>query len=284
VLKNQMDDSLDTLQDDGAKPSKGKALIAEDIKTNRLVLSSLLQTLEIDSVFAVDGQEALDKFKADPMINFILMDVKMPVMDGVEATLLIREWEDIKKLSATPIIAVTAFDYAEDIKRCMQAGMDDVMYKPVDLKNLAKVVDKYLGIKKIDPNLLSASPAQVTTHNLLENRQEPIFSQEWLSTFVSDHKKLASIILNGAMNDIPSYFNLLRDSVELQNWPESQAVIHVLKGVMRQVGAQRLATVLQELHAHLKNGGTMDMIVFDGLLKEYHQLEEQLQAWLKKNL
>jgi CheY-like chemotaxis protein len=279
-----MDDSLNTSQDDEAKPSKGKALIAEDIKTNRLVLSSLLQTLEIESIFAVDGQEALNMFKADAMINFILMDIKMPVMDGVEATLLIREWEEIKKLSATPIIAVTAFDYAEDIKRCMDAGMDDVMYKPVDLKNLAKIVDKYLGIKNIDSNLLGASSGQLAIHNLLENRQEPIFSPDWLSTFVSDHKKLASIILNGAMNDIPSYFKLLRESVELQNWTESQAVIHVLKGVTRQVGAQRLATVLQELHAYLKNGGTMDMIVFDGLLKEYHQLEEQLQAWLKKNL
>jgi CheY-like chemotaxis protein len=79
-----------------AKPKKGKVLIAEDIKTNRLILSSLLETIEIESLQAVDVKEALEMFKADPTINFFLMDVKMPVMDGVEATIAIREWEDIK--------------------------------------------------------------------------------------------------------------------------------------------------------------------------------------------
>jgi len=277
-----VDDAFDAFEDE-AKPKKGRVLIAEDIKTNRLILSSLLETLEIESLEAVDGKEAVEKFKADPTINFILMDVKMPVMDGVEATVVIREWEEIKKLSATPIIAVTAFDYAEDIKRCMDAGMNDVMFKPADLKTLAKTVEKYLTSKKMDSSLFETNHSDINLRNLVENRQEEVFSQEWLTNFVLNHKKLATVLLHGAMNDMPNYFKLLRESIEEQNWIETRAVVHVLKGLLRQVGAVRLSTVLNDLNGLLKSGGTIDQPAFESILKEYQLLEGQLQDWLKQN-
>jgi len=277
-----VDDAFDAFEDE-AKPKKGRVLIAEDIKTNRLILSSLLETLEIESLEAVDGKEAVEKFKADPTINFILMDVKMPVMDGVEATVVIREWEEIKKLSATPIIAVTAFDYAEDIKRCMDAGMNDVMFKPADLKTLAKTVEKYLTSKKMDSSLFETNHSDINLRNLVENRQEEVFSQEWLTNFVLNHKKLATVLLHGAMNDMPNYFKLLRESIEEQNWIQTRAVVHVLKGLLRQVGAVRLSTVLNDLNGLLKSGGTIDQPAFESILKEYQLLEGQLQDWLKQN-
>jgi CheY-like chemotaxis protein len=277
-----VDDAFDAFEDE-AKPKKGKVLIAEDIKTNRLILSSLLDTLEIETLEAVDGKEAVEKFKNDPTINFILMDVKMPVMDGVEATLIIREWEEIKKLSPTPIIAVTAFDFAEDIKRCMDAGMNDVMFKPADLKTLAKTAEKYLKTKKIDSSLFETNHSEINLRNLIENRQEEIFSQEWLSNFILNHNKLGSVLLHGAMNDMPNYFKLLREAIETQNWIETRAVVHVLKGLLRQVGAVRLSTILNDINALLKSGGTMDPSAFDSILQEYQQLEGHLQEWLKKN-
>jgi CheY-like chemotaxis protein len=275
-------DEFDSTLEDQPAPKIGKVLIAEDIKTNRLVLVSLLDTLNIDSWQAADGKEALKIFKSDPSINFILMDVKMPQMDGIEATIAIREWEEIKKLNPTPIVAVTAFDYAEDIKRCMDAGMNDIMYKPVDLKTLSKVVDKHLKTKIIDTKLLAQSAA-ATVKNVLENRTEEIFSAQWLTTFVSDHKKLASVLLLGSMNDMPNYLKLLREAIETQQWIEAKAIVHVLKGLFRQIGAVRLATIFSELDGQLKNGGTLESAVYEGLLKEYQLLEAQLQLWLTKN-
>lgn len=275
-------DEFDSTLEDQPVPKVGKVLIAEDIKTNRLVLVSLLDTLNIDSWQAADGKEALKIFKSDPSINFILMDVKMPQMDGIEATIAIREWEEIKKLNPTPIVAVTAFDYAEDIKRCMDAGMNDIMYKPVDLKTLSKVVDKHLKTKIIDTQILTQSAA-VTLKNVLENRTEEIFSAQWLTTFVSDHKKLASVLLLGSMNDMPNYLKLLREAIETQQWIEAKAIVHVLKGLFRQIGAVRLATIFSELDGQLKNGGTLESAVYEGLLKEYQLLEAQLQLWLSKN-
>jgi CheY-like chemotaxis protein len=208
LTNNSVDDDFDDLQEQDATSSRGIVLIAEDIKTNRLVLCSLLETLHIQVLQAVNGMEAVDAFKKNPAINFILMDVKMPVMDGVEATSIIREWEQVKDLERTPIIAVTAFDYVQDIKRCMDAGMDDVMYKPADLRSLSKVVDQYLMTKKIDYSKLVPVATDVVLKKILENRDELVFSEEWLRTFVHDHKKLASVILHGAMNDMPNYLQL----------------------------------------------------------------------------
>jgi HPt (histidine-containing phosphotransfer) domain-containing protein len=164
----------------------------------------------------------------------------------------------------------------------MDAGMNDIMYKPVDLKTLSKVVDKHLKTKIIDTELLAQSAA-ATVKNVLENRTEEIFSAQWLTTFVSDHKKLASVLLLGSMNDMPNYFKLLREAIETQNWIETRAVVHVLKGLLRQVGAVRLSTILNDINVLLKSGGTMDPSAFDSILQEYQQLEGHLQEWLKKN-
>jgi hypothetical protein len=82
---------------------------------------------------------------------------------------------------------------------------------------------------------------------------------------------------------MPNYFKLLRESIEEQNWIETRAVVHVLKGLLRQVGAVRLSTVLNDLNGLLKSGGTIDQPAFESILKEYQLLEGQLQDWLKQN-
>ena len=284
LTNDTVDDNFEDLDEAEAKPLRGKVLIAEDIKTNRLVLCSLLDTLQLEAIQASDGKEAVTLFKADPRINFILMDVKMPVMDGIEATAIIREWEEIRKLERTPIIAVTAFDYAEDIKRCTDAGMDDIMYKPADLKTLSKVVDKFLSVKKMELAPISAKSHEETLKKILENREEPVFSEDWLKTFVKDHKKLASVILHSAMNGMPNFFNLLRESLESSNWEECRAVVHVLRGVLRQMGAVRLHSIFVELNTHLKNGGELNEGAFQKVSDEYQTLEQQLQEWLRNNV
>lgn len=284
LTENTLENQYDEFHEEDAKPMRGKVLIAEDIKTNRLVLCSLLDTLQIETVQASDGKEAVDIFKADPTINFILMDVKMPVMDGVEATLVIREWEEVRKLEHTPIIAVTAFDYAQDIKRCTDAGMDDVMYKPADLKTLSKVVDKFLLSKKIDYSQYVPPSSEVALKKILENRDEPTFSEEWLITFVHDHKKLAAVILQAALHEMPNYLKLLQEAIEQKQWEECRAVVHVLRGLLRQLGAVRLHAIYVELNTHLKNGGQMNEAAYQKIVHENQTLEQQIQTWMRKNV
>jgi len=123
-----------------------KMLIVEDIEINREILVSLLEHsgFVIDS--AGNGKEALDMVEsAGSMYDIILMDVQMPVMDGLEATRRIRNLYSCEK-EELPIIAMTANAFKEDIKECLEAGMNDHVSKPLDANRVFEVLHKYLTI------------------------------------------------------------------------------------------------------------------------------------------
>ena len=90
-----------------------------------------------------NGEEAVDSVRQLPY-DLILMDVQMPVMDGLEATRRIREVSDLNQV---PIIAITANAFAEDREQCLKAGMNDFLTKPVDPKKLALVISQHLRKK-----------------------------------------------------------------------------------------------------------------------------------------
>lgn len=266
---------------DAVPPPMGKVLVAEDIKTNRIVLCQLLQSMGLETLEAENGQQALAVFKSDPSINMVFMDLKMPVLDGIQATLAIRELELIKAMPATPIVAVTAFDHAEDIKRCMAAGMNDVMYKPVVLKTLITFVNKYCHLKNISESLALAFAEPIDLESIWSNRPEIIFNQERLNTFVSGQQALAVILIHGLMNDLPNYGNLLRTAITENNGSNAQAVLHVLQSLLQQIGAQRMSCICQDLNKLLKSGGDLDQTVPEKLVVELYLFEEQAQLWLK---
>ena len=119
-------------------------LIVEDMASNRFILTSLLKESGMLIDCAVNGIEALDMFKAGPgKYDIILMDVRMPVMNGYEATRHIRAL-DIPNAKEIPIIAVTANAFTDDIDKCIDAGMNGHIGKPIDYENLIKVLKKYL--------------------------------------------------------------------------------------------------------------------------------------------
>jgi signal transduction histidine kinase len=117
-----------------------KILAADDTEINREILSALLERTEISVDFAVNGKEAVSMIKERPGVyNLILMDVHMPEMDGYEAT---RQIHAIDK--EIPIIAMTADVFKEDIERCLSAGMNDHIGKPISQDALYEVLKKYL--------------------------------------------------------------------------------------------------------------------------------------------
>lgn len=114
-----------------------KILIAEDVESNFLLLNALLGK-KYHLLHAYNGQEAVDLFnESNP--DLILMDVKMPIMDGIEATKIIRG------ISAQiPIIALTAFAFDQDRTRVLEAGCNDFLTKPLDMVLLFKTLEKYI--------------------------------------------------------------------------------------------------------------------------------------------
>ncbi len=116
--------------------NKAPILVVDDNKVNQKVMCALLDRLGLPCEIASDGQEAIDMVSRSKY-SVILMDCHMPVVDGFEATKAIRKLENAAG-TYTPIIAVTAMAMAGDRERCIAAGMDDYMSKPVD-KELLKI-------------------------------------------------------------------------------------------------------------------------------------------------
>ncbi len=114
------------------KKDKIPILVAEDFALNQDVVRLMLADTPFDPIFANNGKEALDAYKKEPgRFPAILMDVSMPVMDGYEASRLIKEFEAENGFETTPIIALTGHALKNDRQLCLDAGMDDYLSKPV---------------------------------------------------------------------------------------------------------------------------------------------------------
>jgi signal transduction histidine kinase/ActR/RegA family two-component response regulator len=133
---------------------KGKTiLVAEDIDINREIIAGILEETGISIKNAANGREALRLFEESPQdYDLILMDIRMPEMDGLEASRQIRALEAAQRNGAKkdaprriPIIAMTANAFNDDVKNCLAAGMDSHLAKPIEVENLFTTLSAYLG-------------------------------------------------------------------------------------------------------------------------------------------
>ena len=123
-------------------------LLVEDIAINREIVLALLEDTGVTVECAENGQEAVNKFSANPdRYDLVFMDVQMPVMDGFDATRAIRSL-DLPRADAVPIVAMTANAFSEDIEKCIEAGMNAHIAKPIDLEALMNITDRYLNGEK----------------------------------------------------------------------------------------------------------------------------------------
>jgi CheY-like chemotaxis protein len=126
----------------------GRVLVAEDNPTNRKVIEAVLRKLGIKAEVVENGQGAVDALTPGMRPDLVLMDLQMPVMDGLAATKRIRETELDQKLSRLPIIALTAGAFDDDRQNCLDSGMDDFLTKPIELKDLLSILSRWMPEKK----------------------------------------------------------------------------------------------------------------------------------------
>jgi CheY-like chemotaxis protein len=126
-------------------------LLVEDVESNREIVQALLEPTELEIDYAENGAEAVSMFSESPdKYDIIFMDIQMPVMDGYEATREIRALDN-PQAKKIPIIAMTANVFREDVERCLAAGMDDHVGKPLDLEEVLDKLRSYCST----PNSLS---------------------------------------------------------------------------------------------------------------------------------
>ncbi len=125
------------------KPTQGlKALVVEDDRVIQSVIKASLESIGIPTVVAQNGVEAVKAIKAD-VFDFVLMDIRMPEQDGLDATRWIRDVEVESAVRHVPIFALTTYASDEHTQEILDAGMDEHLVKPFNLDVFRKVLDKY---------------------------------------------------------------------------------------------------------------------------------------------
>ena len=130
----------------GSTKGSFRILVAEDNEANQFLIKAITRAEDWDITMVDDGEQALEAYKKD-QFDLILMDVQMPVLNGYEATRMIRDLEAPKGIH-TPIIALTAYAMKSDKDQCIEAGMDDYIAKPFKRQQFIDVVKNALEMKK----------------------------------------------------------------------------------------------------------------------------------------
>ncbi len=215
----------------------GKVLIAEDTKTNQILLNALLQKVGVENItFVNDGLEALDAIEKEEF-ELILMDIHMPNMNGYEATRIIRE-RNIK----TPIIAITANAMKGDADKCIEAGCDDYLSKPIESHKLYQKVKKYM-CKTANDTALSQdqlSPAKEDTN------EKVIIQWQELSRRGLNQELLVSIIPT-CIEDLRNCIEKLVIAIDESNTANIHLYAHAIKGSASNIGAVELTEAAYSL-------------------------------------
>ena len=125
-----------------------RVLLVEDVDINREILMALLADNDVHFVCAADGMQAVELFENAPdQFDMILMDIQMPVLDGYGATRRIRA-VDAPNAKTIPIIAMTANVFREDVEKCLQAGMNAHLGKPLEIKEVIRMLRRYMPRQK----------------------------------------------------------------------------------------------------------------------------------------
>ena len=155
ILNNISVKKQEVLSDDNAGQEETltgvHALIADDNLINRKLLSIILQKVGLKVTLTSDGHEVLDAYKKGKF-DIIFMDIQMPIMDGVQATHKILQYEREQKLPHVPIVALTANVAEGNKERFMGEGMDDYATKPLEIETLKRIISRHCGIELSSEN------------------------------------------------------------------------------------------------------------------------------------
>lgn len=207
-----------------------KILIAEDIETNRFVARSMLEKMGHDILEARDGAEAIAMIETS-YPDLVLMDISMPVMDGLVATKTIRAHND-KRISEIPIIATTAHVIDRDMRHVREVGMTGYLSKPFDQETLATTLYNTLAASGfVDNPALTESESE--TDLLLD---ETILNQDLDMLGKEKVQELISTFLNEA----PLLVQAISDAYRLQELDEASRKAHALKGAAANMGLMHL--------------------------------------------
>ncbi len=269
-------------------PFHGRALLAEDVRTNQILMKSLLGKLGLEVTIAEDGQEAVEK-AASGAFDVILMDIEMPKMDGYQATRALRE-----RRITIPIIALTGHSTEEDKAKCLDAGCNGYLSKPIDRLCLIEVLSKYVPSRDSRPDTgapagpqeqtdAPGAPAEYPTPDEsgaapCEIDGKPIIDWDALTSRGFD-ETLISSVMPICIADNRKRLRELRLALETHDVEQVRLYAHAMKGSFVMVGAAVLAQVACRLEERARQH---DLSTAEQLLSNMEKRFQEFQALVSK--
>ncbi len=272
--RTKSEDLVATQSDYTEQLSGKRILVVEDNAVNQRLIEFVLKKVNIKPDLAANGKEAIALCEKNASYDLIIMDLQMPVMDGYETTIYLRQQMKL----TTPIIAMTATALKEDQEKSAEVGMNDFMIKPFDFNDLYTRMTRLLLNIHVDPQPMqkAAEISEDILYNLalLEELDDPAYVAEVVSFF-----------LENAPKDIEELTHLAKES----DWAAVSKKAHKIKGAAAMLQSTRLAAILANIETdakttdHLETLPKMVTEATDLFVTMRKQLEEELIR-LKKEL
>ncbi|MBF0390229.1 MAG: response regulator [Desulfamplus sp.] len=269
-------------------------LLAEDNLINQQVALGILRKLGLAADTVTNGEDAFEAVKT-AHYDIVLMDIQMPVMDGFEATRKIRHFQDAKKSDRkTPIVAMTAHAMQGDKERCLEAGMDDYITKPVTPQALAEVIQRLLPEKDIamSDDKLESQKSIITpqksyiansTLSLADDETLPVFDLKGVLSRLMHDKALISMLVKMFIEDTPKQIDVLKGYLDSADAVKAERQVHSIKGSCANVGGEAMMALAQKMERLAKAGNlaAVDELMPD-LNAEFNRLKEDIEKELPK--
>ncbi|WP_186443165.1 ATP-binding protein [Desulfobotulus alkaliphilus] len=226
--------------------SHARILLVEDNVINQKVAIGFLQNLGFSPTAVSNGLEALEALKKAPW-DLVLMDIQMPLMDGLEATRCIRHPKSGVRNPAIPIIAMTAHAMQDDRERCLNAGMNDYVTKPLNPEALTAALMKWL------PETPAGSGNEALDLSD-EDDKNKIWNKKTLKEFLGDDRETINIIVQEFMETAPAQIAEIRDLITKNDTGGVRFEAHSLKGVAAHMGAETLSGIAFDMEKKAKAG------------------------------
>jgi PAS domain S-box-containing protein len=217
---------------------EGRVLVVEDNLVNQLVVTRMLGSLGYGYAVVGNGREALEALR-DEAFGLVLMDCHMPELDGFAATEALRkqEWGSGHR---TPVVALTASAMAEERERCLTAGMDDFLTKPLTRERLAATLARWLPLAHAEPR--PNAPPRVSPAADGEQTLDPLLFAE-VREAMGDDLQLLTETKGIFVEEMAAGLAAVRGAIDLGEAAEIVRVAHMLKGSSATIGASRLRSL-----------------------------------------
>ncbi len=253
-----------------AVPTGLRVLLADDVEVNRELIKAVLERYEHRITEATNGKEALEAFSTG-QFEIVLLDVQMPEMDGLQAAAAIRKQEQANGAGHTPIVAMTAYAGKDDRDKCLAAGMDDYLTKPVKPTQVLELLQRYCGGVVSSPEEERTTVASVPVQASAE--EVPVYARKDLVERLGGAEALIPRFMGLFFKGVGPNIIALEEAIGAGDHEKVRTSSHAIKGSSANIGAMQMRETAGGIEAAAKTGD------ISGASAELERLKVQLEEF-----